>query len=179
VEPPTVVVLCTGNAARSVMAGAMLTARGAPVRVVTAGTHVVEHQPMSVRTRAALVAVDLEVPAHRSHQLTEDDVAGATLIVAMEAAHVHYVRRRHPAGADRTATIHYLVEHLPGGADPLGDRVARLALAQVAPEDQGQVDDPAGGEDDLYVSCAMELTALVGLLVDRLGDPDLVGDAVG
>jgi len=179
VTEPTVVVLCTGNAARSVMAGAMLEALDAPVRVVTAGTHVLEHQPMSIRTRAALAAVGLEAPAHRSHQLTDADVEAATLIVAMEADHVRYVRRRHAAGADRTATIGYLVDHLPAGADPLGARVARLALAGVAPEHQPQVADPAGGEDPVYVSCAVELSGLVDQLLGRLGDADLVGDAVG
>ena len=49
-----VVLLCTGNAARSVMAGAALAAHLPDWHVTTAGTLVVEGQPMSWRTRAAL-----------------------------------------------------------------------------------------------------------------------------
>jgi protein-tyrosine phosphatase len=164
-----VVVLCTGNAARSVMAGAMLEAAGTPVRVVTAGTHVVEHQPMSVRTRAALTGVGIDVAHHRSRQLTEDHVEEAVLIVAMAAEHVLYVRRRHPAAADRTATIAWLARNLPPPPPALAERVAGLHLEQVTPEDQGDVDDPAGGTDEDYERCAGELSALVAALVPRLG----------
>jgi protein-tyrosine phosphatase len=176
---PTVVVLCTGNAARSVMAGAMLVAREAPVEVVTAGTHVLEHQPMSIRTRAALAAVGVEVPTHRSHQLTDADVVAADLIVAMAAEHVRYVRRRHPEGASRTATIGFLAEHLDVGARSLGQRVGALGLEALSPDAQPEVEDPAGGDDEDYIACARELIDLVDTLMARLGPPDLLEDVAG
>lgn len=140
-----------------------------PVRVVTAGTFVVEGQPMSWRTRDALTSVGVEAfPAHRSHQLTEADATAADLIIAMAGEHVAYVRRRHPEAAGRTATIKRLVRDLSHGPESLVDRVAALDVAAVEIEPWEDVRDPAGGEAEVYVSCAKELAQLCAELAPRL-----------
>ena len=79
-----------------------------------------------------------------------------------------YVRRRHPDGADRTATLPFLAGHLPVAPHRCRQRVAALGLASVDPLEQGDVADPAGGDEQDYVDCARELAALIGELVPRL-----------
>jgi len=163
----TLVTLCTGNAARSVMAGAMLD--NGPLPVVTAGTHVIEGQPMSRRTRAALDALGLSANGHRSHQLTEEDIDGSMLILAMAAEHVSYIRRKHPHAAHRTATVKRLVRDLPPGPGPLAERLGALGLADVEVGKWEDVEDPAGGDEAVYVSCARELADLCARLLPLLG----------
>ncbi len=94
---PLIVFVCTGNAARSVIAGAAVEVRVPHVEVATAGTLVVEGQPMSWRTRAAIEAVGVEPPHHRSRQATERHLADATLIVGLAPEHVEWIRRTAPS----------------------------------------------------------------------------------
>ena len=170
-------VLCTGNAARSVMAGFMLEhlkgdGAEADLHVVTAGTHTIDGQPMGLRTRSALSTIPELAGAafggHRSRQVYEGDLRRADLVVAMEADHVRFVRREFPGSADRTATIRRLCDALPAAPPALGPRVAGLMLADAPLSDDEDVIDPAGGDDATYVGCVVELWALCQKLVTLL-----------
>ena len=163
-----IVMLCTGNAARSVMGAVMLRARHDGFDVSGAGTHALEGLPMSGRTRAALSRHGLADMDHRSHQLVEADLQDATLVVAFAPEHVAYVRRLHPEAANRTATLHHLVDSLPSGEDSLTDRIAALDLGSVALDEATEVVDPAGGDDMTFTECADEISALIDRLLDRL-----------
>ncbi len=170
-------VLCTGNAARSVMAGFMLEhlrdgRPGEPLHVVTAGTHTIDGQPMGVRTRTALSRIPqlagTDYRRHRSRQVHGADLVHAELVVVMEADHVRFVRRRFPDAAHKTATIRRLCADLPPSPPTLADRVSALALAEVELSDDEDVMDPAGHEGDVYAACVDQLwglcQALIGLL---------------
>ena len=154
------------------MLGYLAEVSGSDLRVTTAGTHAVEGQPMGRRTRAGLAAIGelaaAPVSRHRSRQVAEADLDRATLVVAMETAHVRYVRRSHPGAAARTGTLRRLCRDLPPPPGPLADRVAGLELAGAPLSADEDVADPAGMEEDAYVACALELWGLCRALAARL-----------
>jgi protein-tyrosine phosphatase len=170
-------VLCTGNAARSVMAGFMFDAlrdglSGEPLRVVTAGTHTIDGQPMGMRTRTALARLPELAAAdyrrHRSRQVHGVDLVHAQLVVVMEADHVRFVRRQFPDAAAKTGTIRDLCRRLTPAPPSLDERVAALGLDRLELSDRDDVLDPAGQEADVYAACVDELWGLCRTLATLL-----------
>ena len=164
----SVLFLCTGNAARSVLAGAALRSMRPDVEVATAGTLSVDGLPMSWRMRAALDAVGLAWPKHASAQATRTHLDHAALVIGMAPEHVEWVRRNHPDVSHRAATLKHLADALAPAGPPLVDRVEALHLAdhQLGPHEE--IVDPGGGDVDAFIACAHEVVDLVKRLAARL-----------
>jgi protein-tyrosine phosphatase len=161
--------VCTGNAARSVMTAAMAKAWAPGLEVSSSGTHSIDGQPISVRTRAALESLGLEARVHRSAQLYEWTLDDVDVVVAMAVEHVAYIRRKHPEAAWRTATLMRLVRALPATTGTGDERLRALAVDTVDLEGSGEdVLDPAGGQVDDFVACANELADLMRTVLAEL-----------
>jgi len=87
-ERPVVYMVCTGNAARSPMAAAMLRDLDIDDRidVRSAGILTLEGHPIGTRTRSALARHGLVDHAHRSRQFRSSDAADADLVVVMDVS---------------------------------------------------------------------------------------------
>jgi protein-tyrosine-phosphatase len=145
---------------------------GPELRIVTAGTHTIDGQPMGMRTRAAMSTIaDLagsDFTRHRSRQVLEADLVVAEVVVVMEADHVRFIRRQFPAAAARTGTIKRLCHDLAPAPPGLEQRLGALGLADVVLRDDEDVLDPAGQDADVYTDCAVELWGLCQQLITLL-----------
>ena len=163
----SLLVICTGNAARSVMVGAIITDRRPDLTVVTAGTLTVDGQPISWRTREALSRIGLTSTNHRSKQIERHHVDAADLVIALAPEHIEWMRRNFPDAAHRVGSLKRLHRDLAHDG-PLAERVAALGLGDQPVEPWEEVVDPGGGEVEAFIDCAFEVVALTDALVTRL-----------
>ena len=179
-----ILLVCTANACRSVMAQALLTARlaarGVAVPVASAGL-LGDGRPPPPEVVSVMAARGLDVTGHRSRAVTADDLAAADLILGLTREHVRHAAVLEPDAWPRAFTLRELLRRgrqagprAPG--EPLGHWLTRAAdgrrradLLGSHPADD--VADPAGGPLREYRATADTLERLARDLVE-LGWPE-------
>jgi protein-tyrosine phosphatase len=184
---PSILVLCTANICRSVIAQAMLAARlaaqGTRADVASAGLLADGHRPPQEVTEV-LADRGLDVSGHRSHRLTAADLAAADLVIGLAREHVREAVVLLPGVWPRAFTLRELVRR-GGEAGPRapGEPLAGwLAVAAAGRDRRGllgrdpadDVADPYGGPLSGYQATAQlldELTAELAALCWPTGGP--------
>jgi protein-tyrosine phosphatase len=107
-----ILVLCTANACRSVMAQTLLSARlagrGVAVPVASAGL-VGSGRPPPPEVVSVMAARGIDVSGHRSRVVTADDLAAADLILGLTREHVRHAAVLLPTAWPRAFTVRELL----------------------------------------------------------------------
>jgi protein-tyrosine phosphatase len=173
-----ILLLCSANACRSVMAEAMLSARlagrTAAVSVTSAGLLAGGRRPPAEAV-AVMAARGIDIAGHLSRRVTVADLAAADLVLGMAREHARHAAVLRPECWPRTFTLSELLRRgrqagarAPG--EPLGDWLARAGrdrsrrdLLGGGPGDD--VPDPYGGPLTGYQATASLLDRLTSELV--------------
>lgn len=142
--------VCTGNTCRSPMAeaiaGRLAASRGLDdVHVSSAGTSAWEGAPASDASLLVAIEEGLDLNNHRARVLSREILATADLVLVMGP---HHLERSAALGAEGKS--HLITEFASHGT-------------QAVP-----VNDPFGGDLDVYRATFRELTALIERVLDRV-----------
>jgi len=160
--------ICTGNLCRSPMAEVLMNGRLAGagvsgVRARSAGTWAAEGAPPPAHTVQVMAERGLDVQGYRAHNVTEADMAAASLVLTMTRDHVEALRLDFPAHAGKVHLLSEMAGRRFDIPDPYGSSLAAYRqtadvitaileqgyeriMAYVAPEHPGRISSESGGE---------------------------------
>lgn len=173
-----IIVLCTANVCRSVIARELLSRglddHGVRARVRSAGM-LDSGEPAAPEVVRALGAVGIDVSAHRSSRMTDADLRSADLILAMAREHLRYAVVLEPAVWPRTFTIRELVRRATSAGprrpdQPLANWLdlvhqGRDRLDLLGERAADDIADPMGGPPEGYDATVAQLDDLTRLLI--------------
>jgi protein-tyrosine-phosphatase len=175
----TILLLCSANACRSVMAQAMLTAhlaaRGSVVQTDSAGTYGAGSPPPA-EVVDLMAGWGVDVSGHRGRLVTAADLAAADLILGMTREHVRHAAVLLPEAWPRTFTLREIVGRgrwvgPPSPAEPLSGWLTRAGHGRTRADLLGSggaedIADPVGGPWQGYQATADLLDELTSELAD-------------
>lgn len=179
-----ILVVCTGNIARSPMAQRLLQThlRGTPgLRVSSAGTWGHTGAPMERHAATALAEVGVDEDGFRAREVTPELVRAASLVLTATREHRARVLGHEPTALRRTFTLRELarlIDHVDvrwGPESDVAERGDALVAAAAAargsvrvPPAADDIADPYGAPLDVYRRCRDEIDTAVRRIADAL-----------
>jgi protein-tyrosine phosphatase len=126
----TILIVCTGNICRSPVAERLLRAQsealGLPVLVHSAGTQSMVGHDMTPEAAHLAQHYGADSVDHHSKQLTEQQIAGADLILTATREHRSKVVSLHPRAARYTYTLNQFARLLPAAVESMSTSSVEL-----------------------------------------------------
>lgn len=185
-----ILIVCTGNIARSPLAEVLLQEEArrrlgpeAPVRVHSVGVHGLDGRPAVNEMQQEAASRGADLSRHRGARVRPDDVRDADLVITMTENHRRELLLSVPAAKERVFTLKELARLLSAAEEPedppddgsVAERVRTLArrahrARPRAPQAAGPEDvrDPYGGSRAGYQEVAAEIDGLVCEVAEAL-----------